>query len=269
MTEKTQTPQTLTGKTIFLTGSGGILGRTYVRRMLAAGAQVIASELAGQRLTALRETFSKTEGFHLYPMDVSNEGAVAQTIGKILEDGHRPNVFFNNASITGEMLMAEGQDFPDLANTTLDSWNKTLNVNLTGAFIVAREIERQIIGKWPIGLINIASMYALRAPHHDIYDGLPFKNFIAYQASKAGIHGLTLWLASYWRKQNATVNTLAPGAVFNDHSQVFQDRIRPLIMQDRMAQPDEIADVALFLASDSAGHMTGQFINVDGGYNAW
>ncbi|PIB23986.1 hypothetical protein BFP76_01680 [Amylibacter kogurei] len=258
----------LSGKTIFLTGSGGVLGTTYVRRMLDAGAKVVASELKGARYDGLHDTFGKNENFALYEMDVSDEDAVTETFNRFLGDGHKPNVFFNNASITGEMLMKDGAEFPDFANTTLASWNKTLDVNLTGPFLVAREIDRQIIGKWDLKLINIASMYALRAPHHDIYDGMPFKNFSAYQATKAGVHGITLWLASYWRKK-ATVNTLAPGAVFNGHSEEFQKRVSSLIMQDRMAQPDEIADVALFLSSNAANHMTGQFINVDGGYNAW
>jgi len=259
---------TLSGKTVFLTGSGGVLGTTYVRRMLADGAKVIASELPGARFQGLQERFGADENFALYQMDVSSEDEVVAVFEQVLKDRHKPNVFFNNASITGEMLMKDGAAFPDFANTTLESWNKTLSVNLTGAFLVAREIDRQLLGKWDLKLINIASMYALRAPHHDIYDGMPFKNFSAYQATKAGIHGLTLWLASYWRKK-ATVNTLAPGAVFNNHSEEFQKRVSALIMQGRMAQPDEIADVALFLSSEASNHMTGQFVSVDGGYNAW
>ena len=59
-------------------------------------------------------------------------------------------------------------------------------------------MDRDIVGKYPAQLINISSMYALNAPHHSIYEGMPFKPFSAYSASKAGIHGLTLWLASYW-----------------------------------------------------------------------
>ncbi|GLQ34685.1 oxidoreductase [Amylibacter marinus] len=258
----------LSDKSIFLTGSGGVLGSTYVRRMLDAGARVIASELPGARYDGLAAKFGQNENFALYEMDVADEAAVGDTVSQILADGHKPNVFFNNASITGEMLMKAGAEFPDLANTTLDSWNKALSVNLTGPFLLAREIDRQVLGKWDLKLINIASMYALRAPHHDIYEGMPFKNFSAYQATKAGIHGLTLWLASSWRHK-ATVNTLAPGAVFNGHSEEFQKRVSELIMQGRMAQPDEIADVALFLSSSGANHMTGQFVNVDGGYSAW
>ncbi len=133
----------------------------------------------------------------------------------------------------------------------------------------ARQMDRDIVGKWPCTLVNVASMYALNGAHHRIYEGMPFKNFSAYGVTKAGIHGLTVWLAGYWAPRGATVNTIAPGAVFNGHSEEFQRRVGELIMLDRMAKPDEIADAMLFLASAQAGYMTGQMVNVDGGFSGW
>ena len=130
-------------------------------------------------------------------------------------------------------------------------------------------MDREIVGRYPATLINVASMYALNGPHHRIYEGMPFGSFPAYSATKAGIHGLTLWLAGYWADRKATVNTFAPGAVFNDHSEEFQRRVGELIMGGRMADPEEIADVMLFLCSTQAGYMTGQLVNVDGGFSAW
>ena len=122
---------------------------------------------------------------------------------------------------------------------------------------------------YPTKLINVSSMYALNGPHHKIYDGMKFKSFAAYSASKAGIHGLTIWLAGYWASRNCTVNTLAPGAVYNGHSTKFQKSIGNLTMLDRMANPSEISGALLFLCSDGASYMTGQIINVDGGFSAW
>lgn len=256
-------------KTIFLTGSGGVLGTQYVGDMLAAGARVVASELPGARYDGLKEKFGSDDRFHLYEMNVADEEQIAVTFDAMDGDGVKPDVYVNNASITPEFLMKGGNKFPDFSEISLEAWNKTLSVNTTGPFLVAREMDRKVIGKRPVKLVNIASMYALMAPHHDIYDGMPFKNFSAYQVTKAGTHGLTLWLASYWRKKDATVNTLAPGAVFNGHSEEFQSRVSSLIMQGRMAQPSEISQVMMFLCSDSSSHMTGQFVNVDGGYSAW
>ncbi len=259
----------LADRTVFITGSGGILGSTYVRRMLAAGAHVVATDLGGQRAQRLVEEHESNDNFTFYELDVGDEDQVTNIFQRTISDGLKPNVVLNNAAITGELLMGAGKSFPDFANTSVDDWERTMRTNLTGAFMIARQMDRDIVGRWPSTLINVASMYALNGPHHSIYDGLSFKSFAAYSASKAGIHGMTLWLASYWASRQATVNTIAPGAVFNSHSVEFQRRVSQLIMSGRMAKPDEIADVMLFLCSAQAGYMTGQILNVDGGFSGW
>jgi NAD(P)-dependent dehydrogenase (short-subunit alcohol dehydrogenase family) len=259
----------LKDRTIFITGSGGVLGSTYVRRMLAQGARVIASDLPGHRADALKDAHGDNPDFRFYDLDVGNEDQVTEIFQRVLRDGWQPNVVLNNAAITGELLMGAGKPFPSFADTSVSDWERTLRTNLTGAFMVARQMDRDIVGKWPCALINVASMYALNGPHHAIYEGMPFKSFSAYSTTKAGIHGLTLWLAGYWAPHKATVNTIAPGAVFNGHSDEFQRRVGELIMVGRMAQPDEIADAMLFLCSAQAGYMTGQLVNVDGGFSGW
>jgi NAD(P)-dependent dehydrogenase (short-subunit alcohol dehydrogenase family) len=261
--------QQLSDRTIFITGSGGVLGSTYVRRMLAQGARVVATDLPGHRAEALQAAHEGNANFRFYELDVGDEDQVTEIFKRVLADGWQPNVVLNNAAITGEMLMGAGKSFPDFADTTVADFERTLRTNLTGAFMVARQMDRDIVGNYPATLINVASMYALNGAHHPIYDGMPFKNFSAYGVSKAGIHGLTVWLAGYWAPRKATVNTIAPGAVFNGHSEEFQRRVGELIMAGRMAQPDEIADAMLFLCSAQAGYITGQLLNVDGGFAAW
>lgn len=259
----------LNNRTIFITGSGGVLGSTYVRRMLDQGARVVATDLPGQRGEDLMAQHEGNDRFQYFELDVGNEDEVTEIFKRVLDTGWEPNVVLNNAAITGEMLMGAGKSFPDFADTSVADFERTMRTNLTGAFMIARQMDRDIVGKWPSTLINVASMYALNGAHHPIYDGMPFKNFSAYGVSKAGIHGLTVWLAGYWAKRQATVNTIAPGAVFNGHSDEFQRRVGELIMSGRMAQPDEIADVMLFLCSAHSGYMTGQLVNVDGGFSAW
>lgn len=259
----------LVGQTVFITGAGGVLGSTYIKRMLAAGATVIGTDLPGHRADALLETHKDNLQFHFFELDVSSEEQIENIFQQVQSQGLAPNVILNNAAITGEMLVGEGGTFPDFGNTSLDDWERTMRTNLTGAFLIARQMDRDIIGKYPCKLINVASMYALNGPHHQIYEGMPFKSFSAYSTTKAGIHGLTLWLAGYWAKHKATVNTIAPGAVFNGHSDEFQSRVSELIMAGRMAEPDEIADAMLFLCSSQSGYVTGQMINVDGGFSGW
>ena len=259
----------LAGRTIFITGSGGLLGATYVARMLDAGARVAATDLAGPRAETLVAAHRDNPAFRFYELDVNDEGQVSHIFTRIRADGWEPDVILNNAAVTGEMLLGAGAAFPDLAHTSLENWNRILQTNLTGAFLIARQMDRDIVGRYPATLINVASMYALNGPHHGIYEGMPFGSLPAYSAAKAGVHGLTLWLAGYWASRKATVNTLAPGAVFNGHSDEFQRRVGELIMAGRMADPDEIADAMLFLCSVQAGYMTGQLVNVDGGFSAW
>ncbi len=103
-----------------------------------------------------------------------------------------------------------------------------------------------------------------------IYKDMPFKSFSAYSSTKAGIHGLTLWLAGYWAERGCTVNTITPGAVFNGPFRLSSKAaLSKLIMAGRMAEPQEIADVMMFLCSEGAGYMTGQMVNVDGGFSGW
>ena len=259
----------LENRTIFITGSGGVLGTTYVRKMLTSGARVLATDLPGARGEALQAEFAENDNFAYYDLDVGDEDQIKDIFKRIAADGYAPNVVLNNAAITGELLMGAGKSFPNFANTTLEDWEKTIKINLTGAFLIARQMDIDIVGSYPATLINVASMYALNGPHHEIYKGMPFKSFSAYSSTKAGIHGLTLWLAGYWAERGATVNTIAPGAVFNGHSEEFQNRVGKLIMAGRMAEPEEIADVMLFLCSEGAGYMTGQLVNVDGGFSGW
>ena len=259
----------LRDRTVFITGSGGVLGSTYVRRMLDEGARVIASDLKGHRADQLIEMYGANEQFRFYHLDVGDEDACNDIFKHILADGWKPNVVLNNAAITGELLMGTNKPFPEFADISVEDFERTLRTNLTGAFMIARQMDRDIVGKWPCTLINVASMYALNGAHHSIYEGMPFKNFSAYGVTKAGIHGLTVWLASYWAHRNVTVNTIAPGAVFNNHSEEFQRRVGKLTMAGRMCEADEIADVMLFLASRQSGYMTGQLVNVDGGFSAW
>ena len=259
----------LDNRTIFITGSGGVLGTTYVQKMLTSGARVVATDLPGARGEALQAEFAENDNFTYYDLDVGDEDQIKDIFKRVAADGYAPNVVLNNAAITGELLMGAGKSFPDFANTTLEDWEKTIKINLTGAFLIARQMDIDIVGSYPATLINVASMYALNGPHHEIYKGMPFKSFSAYSSTKAGIHGLTLWLAGYWAERGATVNTIAPGAVFNGHSVEFQNRVGKLIMAGRMAEPEEIADVMLFLCSEGAGYMTGQLVNVDGGFSGW
>jgi NAD(P)-dependent dehydrogenase (short-subunit alcohol dehydrogenase family) len=144
-----------------------------------------------------------------------------------------------------------------------------LRTNLTGVFLVAREGGKRMLAAGGGSLINVASVYGVVAPDHRIYDGMPFSSFAPYSASKAGVHGLTLWLATYWARGGIRVNTVCPGGVYNDHDPEFVRRYAERTPMGRMAAPDDLVGIMLYLASDASRYCTGQRFVIDGGLSAW
>ncbi len=176
----------------------------------------------------------------------------------------------SNAAVTGERLAAEGDAFAEFEDYPLAVWRRVIDTNLTGSFLVAREGGRVLKrGGGKGSMVLVSSIYGLLAPDHRIYDEQPFKSFAAYSASKAGIIGLTRWLATWWAKDGIRVNCLAPGGVYNDHDPKFAAAYGDRVPLGRMGHRDEFSASLLYLLSDASSYMTGQILAVDGGMTAW
>jgi len=142
-------------------------------------------------------------------------------------------------------------------------------VNLDGVFLVAREAGKAMAENASGSLINVSSTYGVVGPDHRIYKDMPFSSFAPYSAAKAGVHGLTRWLATYWGEKNIRVNTLVPGGVYNDHHPDFVQRYSTRTPLGRMAKSDDLVGMVIYLASDASQYCTGQQYFVDGGFTAW
>jgi 2-deoxy-D-gluconate 3-dehydrogenase len=145
-------------------------------------------------------------------------------------------------------------------------------VNLTGPFLVSQAAARQMVTQNKGSIINICSTYGLGGPDQRIYEkpGNPrtYKP-VFYTVTKAGILGLTKYLATYYAGTEIRVNALTPGGVFNDHDEVFVRNYSARTVMGRMARKDEMNGALLFLASDASSYMTGGNLIVDGGWTAW
>ena len=251
-----------------ISGAGGVLGRAFIKRLLADGHKIFASEINSSMVDSLNKSFSKSEMFYCSKCDVTSEKEVKDWFAELTKETDI-DVVINNASITSEYLKKIDELPLSFEETSLKSWEESLNVNLTGSFLIARELGKHAksCGKKNLKkLINLASMYALHGPDHRIYEGTSIKTFAAYSTTKSGIVGLTRWLSTYWADHNITVNALAPGAVFNGHEEIFKSRIESKIPLSKMADKAQIASVMSFLVSDDSNYMTGQLIYADGGY---
>jgi NAD(P)-dependent dehydrogenase (short-subunit alcohol dehydrogenase family) len=194
---------------------------------------------------------------------------VKKVFAHALQRFGRVDVILNNAAATGEHLMKTGDVFAPFEEYPLPIWEAVLRTNLTGTFLVAREGGKAMLSGGGGSLINVSSIYGVVGPDHRIYEGMPFSSFPAYSAGKAGVHGLTLWLATYWGPKGIRVNTLVPGGVYNNHDPRFVERYSARTPMGRMANREDMVGMVLFLASGASRYCTGQRFVVDGGLTAW
>ncbi len=186
----------------------------------------------------------------------------------VLEKFGRVDAVLNNAAATGEHLMRQGAVFTSFEDSTLAVWEQAIRVNLTGVYLVAREGGKAMLQSGGGSLVNVSSTYGVVGPDHRIYDGMKFNSLPSYAAAKAGVHGLTRWLATYWGEKGIRVNTLVPGGVENNHDPEFVRRYTARVPLGRMAKREDMVGMMIYLVSDASAYSTGQQFFVDGGWTA-
>jgi NAD(P)-dependent dehydrogenase (short-subunit alcohol dehydrogenase family) len=260
----------LSGKVIVVTGGNGLLGSAYCQALAEHGAHVVVADLpqagpqqAAQELAA--RTGAQTLGVEC---NVAAEADVVALFRQALERFGRVDGVMNNAAATGEHLMRQGAVFSPFEEYPLAVWEEVLRVNLTGVFLVAREGGKAMLASGGGSMVNVSSTYGVVGPDHRIYEGMKFASFPGYSAAKAGVHGLTRWLATYWGDKGIRVNTLVPGGVENRHDPEFVRRYAERTPLRRMARREDMVGMVVYLMSDAAAYTTGQQYFVDGGWTA-
>jgi len=254
------------GKRILLVGATGVLGRVYASELAKVeNVQLMIADTAQTDVLS----YAIKLGVVGVEVDVSSEDSVIDCLKYVeMQFGGLDSVI-NNAAATGEGLMNEGEAFSDFEDYPLAVWKKTIDINLTGVFLVAREAGRLIKATSTCGaMINISSIYGVVGPDHRIYEGQSFKSFPGYSASKSGVIGLTRWLATWWG-ESIRVNCVTPGGVFNQHNESFVEAYSNRVPMGRMAEREELVGIIFFLLSSSSSYATGQNFVIDGGFTTW
>ena len=268
----------MTGRTALVTGSAGMLGRQHAAALLEVGASVVLTDINVNGLEVARddlaESFGST-GIRTMSMDVTQLGSVGEVAEKLDSDGVRVDVLINNAALdpkVGEDGLPTGSR---LEMFSVQQWNNELAVGLTGAFLCSQVFGTRMATNGGGVILNIASDLSVIAPDQRIYRqaGLDHRDQpvkpVTYSVVKAGLVGLTRYLATYWPGASVRANALSPGGVRTDQSTEFVTRINELIPLGRMAFPDEYRSAVQFLCSDASSFLTGQNIVMDGGRSVW
>jgi 3-oxoacyl-[acyl-carrier protein] reductase len=241
----------LTDQVALVTGASQGLGQAMAERLGGAGAKVACVARNEEKLADTVAAITKAGGTaEALACDVTDSESVNQVVDAITEKWGRLDILVNNAGITRDTLIPRMGD---------DEWDAVIATNLRGTFLFTRAATRPMMQQRHGRIINISSVSGLM--------GNPGQS--NYSASKAGLIGFTQTVARELAKRKITVNAIAPGFIHTDMAEALGEAIlkeaSKRIPVKRLGQPDEVADLVLFLASDAAAYITGATLTIDGG----
>ena len=240
----------LQGKIALVTGGARGIGFAVAKALAAEGAVPVIADINEVGARDALAALDRPDGLAL-GVDVADHASVAVMVGEVADRYGRFDILVNNAGI--------GDNTPFL-EITPEEWNRTISVNLTGAFFVAQACAREMAKRRGGKIVNIASLSGQRGGH----------DRAAYGSAKAGLELLTKVMAVELAEHGINVNAIAPGPIETEmarfaHDEPTRAAYHYLVPMSRYGTPEEIADAAVFLASDEAQFITGVCLPVDGG----
>lgn len=235
-------------KTVLVTGGSRGIGRAVVELFSERGYKVAFTY---KKSESEAKSLAESTGAFAIKADSADESAVIFAVKEAERVLGRIDCLVNNAGVSSFSL------FTDI---TLNDWNNMLDVNLTGAFLYTRELLSGMISRKYGRIINISSVWGLVGSSCEV----------AYSTTKAALIGMTKALAKEVGPSGITVNAIAPGVIDTDMNSVLSPEDMNVLKEEtpmgRLGTPREVAAAALYLAGDDAGFMTGEVLNLSGGF---
>lgn len=251
----------LKGRVAVVTGAGQGIGLCCAQALGEAGAKVIVAEMLADRVTS---AVDQLKGLGIdaagVQLDVTKSAQVDELAAKVAKEHGPAHILVNNAGVAKSDVRAE--------DTSDEHWRFHMDVNLDGLFWCCRAFGRQMLEAGRGSIVNIGSMSGeiVNKPQPQAF----------YNASKAAVHHLTRSLACEWATRGVRVNVVAPTYIetpltrfgIEENPEMYRTWLEMTPM-GRVGQPEEIASVVLFLASDAASLLTGSIVLADAGYTCW
>ena len=249
------------GKVALVTGGAGGIGGATARALARQGASVAVLDVDGAGAERVAAEIRASGGRSLaVEADLADEAAVVGAVRTVVDHFGRLDVLHNNAALTDSDFLNRDTPVTDL---DIDVWNRTLDVNLTSQMLMCKHAIPEMVRQGGGSIINMSSGASLKGD----------RTRTAYGVSKAGVNTLTMYVATSHGKQNIRVNTIVPGLIITDavRAHLNEDILAGLgraILTTHLGEPDDIANLVVFLASEESRYITGQMISVDGGMSA-
>lgn len=262
----------LEGRVIAVTGAAGLLGSRFAAALAGAGASVALLDLEPPEEAAVAARARADDvRVRAVACDVTDDAAVRGAAEEVERWLGPVDGLVNAAAIDappGATANGAFETYPS------EQFGRVLDVNLQGVVRCCQVFGGDMAQRGGGAIVNVASTYGLVGPDQRLYDalrrdGTEFFKPAAYSASKAGVLGLTRYLAAYWGPSGVRVNALVPGGVESGQHPEFVAAYSARTPLGRMARPDEYDGAVVFLLSDAAAYMTGASLVVDGGFTAW
>ena len=258
----------LTGRSALITGAAGHLGKTISETLAELGCELILVDLPGTGLDKICEEHSRKWGVKAEYQECNLEFIEDRKVLStwVLSHYKELNILINNAAFVGTTNV-EGWNEP-IQDQSVETWRRAIEVNLTSCFDLCKNLAPLIENSNGGSIINIGSIYGLYAPDWNLYKDTSMGNPAAYAVSKAGLMQLTKWLATTLAP-TMRVNAISPGGIFRNQDSRFVERYVAKTPMQRMATEEDFKGVITFLATDLSLYVTGQVIQVDGGWGIW
>lgn len=238
------------GKTVLITGATGGIGRSICKLFQKQGAQLAIVGRDINKLNDFKQKELPDGDVKVYAVDLSNENNIADLVEKVEADCGKIDVLVNNAGITQDNLSLK---------ISSEAWHKVLDTNLTSSFLLSKAVLPCMLKHRFGRIINMTSVVGV----------IGNAGQTNYAASKAGLIGMSKSMALEIASRGITVNCLAPGFIKTPMTDVLPEKAKEKLLDNipmaKMGNPEDVANAAVFLASDEAGYITGQTIHVNGG----